>query len=123
MTRKIYLCLKVEDRKLFDVKHDELLKLVKPIYGLCDLGDYWNVTIDNHLTKNLGMERVVSEASMYFRFDGTTLYGINVNNVYNNINTGTKKLQKAADLSLKTFESKPRVYDNFTFLGTEISTD
>lgn len=40
MTRNKYLRPKAEDRQFFDVDYDELLKLVKPLYGLCDSGDY-----------------------------------------------------------------------------------
>lgn len=69
------------------------------------------------------MKRAVSDASIYFRFDGTTLYGITGHYFDDNINAGTKKFQKEAELSLKIFEPKPREYDNFTFFGTEISTD
>lgn len=40
LTRTIYLRPKTEDRHLFGVGEDELLKMLKPLYGLCDSGDY-----------------------------------------------------------------------------------
>lgn len=39
-TREVYLRPKAEDRHLFGVSEEEILKLKKPLYGLCDAGDY-----------------------------------------------------------------------------------
>lgn len=70
LTRTMYLRPKPEDRHLFGVNEHELLKLLKPLYGLCDSGDYWNATSDENLTNELDMERAVSDMSMYFKFHG-----------------------------------------------------
>lgn len=39
LTRPVFLCPKPEDRKYFETGDDEVLMLVKPLYGLCDPGD------------------------------------------------------------------------------------
>lgn len=39
LTRQVYVCPKKRDRSHYGVKEGELLKLVEPIYGLCDSGN------------------------------------------------------------------------------------
>lgn len=120
LTRDVYLRPKVSDRHLFDVKDDELLKLNKPLYGLCDSGDYWNATIEQHLTKDMHMVKAISDPSLYFRFHDNILIGLTGNYVDDNLNAGNVAFQKESELTLNMFESKPRTYDNFSFFGTQI---
>lgn len=94
MMRTVYLRPKSEDMILFDVSKYELLKLVKPLYGLCNSGDYWNVTIDNHLINSLKMERAISDTSMLFMFDRKKLCGITGNYVDDNLHAGTKLFEQ-----------------------------
>lgn len=54
-TREVYLRPKPEGRHTFGVSKPEILKLKKPFYSLFDSGDYWNVTINNHLTNERKM--------------------------------------------------------------------
>lgn len=122
LTRAVYLNPKPEDRHLFGLLTDYLLKLVKPLYGLCDSGDYWNITIDDHLKHDLCMTKAVSDVSLYFKFKGDQLYGITGNYVDDNINAGTPEFEKETEATLKKFESKPRVYDSFSFFGTQVKT-
>lgn len=43
---------------------NKIIKLIKPLYGLCDSDYYWNATVDRHLTNGLGAERFTFEDSM-----------------------------------------------------------
>lgn len=38
--RLLYLRPRAEDRHLFDLGEDELLKIALPLFGICDAGDY-----------------------------------------------------------------------------------
>ena len=40
LTREIYLKPKERDKKYFDVAHDEVLRLIQPLCGTPDSGDY-----------------------------------------------------------------------------------
>ncbi len=40
-SRESFLKLRREDIELFDISPDEILRLGKPLYGICDAGDYW----------------------------------------------------------------------------------
>lgn len=75
----MFLRPKTEDRCLFDVGENDILKLIKPLYSLYDSGDYWYATIDRHLTKDLGMERAMSDFTLNFRFQNGNLTALTVN--------------------------------------------
>lgn len=55
------------------------------------------------------MKRALSDASMYYKFDGTTFYCFTGSYVDDSINASTKKFQKEAELILKTVELKLRL--------------
>ncbi len=44
-----------------------ILKLLRPLYGLADSGDYWDATFAEHLKKNLGTQAVASDMTLYGR--------------------------------------------------------
>ena len=39
--------------KEFGIPPDEIFRLIKPLYGLCDAGDYWYLTLRSFLKDNL----------------------------------------------------------------------
>jgi hypothetical protein len=39
--------------KAMDLASDEFLKLIKPLYGLCDSGDRWHHTLRHHHMQDL----------------------------------------------------------------------
>lgn len=120
--KEVYLRPKAEERHLLGFSAHEILKLKKPLYGLYDSGDYWNATIDNHLTNELNMKRVVSDLSLNFKFNDGKQSGNTGNYGDDNLNAGREMFQKDAELTLTIFESKPSVYDNFNFFGNRIIT-
>jgi hypothetical protein len=46
---------------------DQVLKLLRPLYGLCDAGDYWASTKLDHLTKDLGLTQAVGDSGLFFQ--------------------------------------------------------
>lgn len=50
--------------------------------------------MDEHITKELKMERAVSDVSLYFRFKEEKITGITGNYVDDNINAGSNDFQK-----------------------------
>eukprot|EP00170_Pyropia_yezoensis_P001807 contig_7709_g1811 len=68
-TRDLYLRPRAEDRHLFDLAEDEVLLLVLPLYGICDAGDYWHVTLTSHIEEDLGMVPLVSDPALYAKRD------------------------------------------------------
>lgn len=47
------------------LKSNQLLKLLKPLYGLSDSVDYWHVTMRNHLVNDLQMHSLTGDL-VYF---------------------------------------------------------
>ena len=48
-TREVYILPKPKDRRFFGLSDGHMLKLKKPIYGIPDAGDYWDVTIHDQI--------------------------------------------------------------------------
>lgn len=60
----------------FHLDADTLLKLLNPMYGLSESGDYWGGTFRKHLLNNIGMESCVSEPALLFKHLGQELSGM-----------------------------------------------
>ncbi len=121
-TREIYIKRRKEDLKYFKVREDDLLHLVKPLYGICDAGDYWGATFRSHITKNLKMTPLDGDPSLYVKeMDGDT-EGLLGNYVDDNIFAGTKVIWDLARQTQDTFDSKELEWDDFQFVGVKIET-
>lgn len=120
--RDVYIRAKLEDKPVFNLKKDKILKLKKPFYGLYDSGDYWNATIDHHLAQELQISRAVSDPSLFFKIKHGKLRGTIGNYVDDSLLAGDDKFQIDTCLTLNIFESKERICDTFTFFGNQIVT-
>ncbi len=54
----------VRPTKEFKLSQGHLLKLLKPLYGLSDSGDYWNATMSRHLREDLLMKPSALDISL-----------------------------------------------------------
>ncbi len=72
LLREVYL----RPNKHLQAPAGYILKLLRPLYGLVDSGDYWHATFVEHLTKKLGMKTVSSDMSLFFRQARGQLTGI-----------------------------------------------
>ena len=61
----------------FVLEPHERFELLRPLYGLCDVGDLCHRTLEKHLTKNLGLIVTKTDPSLYFSFRSVKLVGIN----------------------------------------------
>jgi hypothetical protein len=55
LMRKIFLQPAKKDLDYFEMTSDEVLQLLRPLYGLADAGDYWNATMVDHMLNDLGL--------------------------------------------------------------------
>lgn len=72
------------------LKPDKVLKLLKPLYGLAESGDYWGRTFRNHLEKKLGMQSIVADPSFYFQKREKKLNGLCATYVDDTLHAGNK---------------------------------
>jgi Reverse transcriptase (RNA-dependent DNA polymerase) len=102
----------------------ELLKLVQPLYGLADAGDYWSQTLTRfHLTE-LSMEQATDEIALFFRGVADRLVGISATYVDDILQAGTKEFRRDALAALhKNFDMKPAENPPFTFASIRIRTN
>lgn len=69
----------INSPKEFNLKPDELIKLLKPLNGLAESGDHWGRKLRYHLEENLGIETCVSVAALFFKKLGKNTYWIIIN--------------------------------------------
>eukprot|EP00168_Porphyra_purpurea_P020863 TRINITY_DN895_c0_g1_i6.p1 TRINITY_DN895_c0_g1~~TRINITY_DN895_c0_g1_i6.p1 ORF type:complete len:1091 (+),score=259.84 TRINITY_DN895_c0_g1_i6:1132-4404(+) len=123
-SRRIYLRPRPADRQYFVLEEDELLLLLRPLYGVVDAGDYWNATITNHVEGDLVMRALTSDPALYVKWgsDGSVV-GLLAAYVDDLFMAGNKKFQTETEATLRRFEAKLREYDKMEFVGVSVDTD
>ena len=116
--REIY----IRPTKEFRLNENQLLRLLKTLYGLTDAGDYWDVTMTNHLKKDLNMSQASLDISIFFKMIRGKLTGMSGMYVDDGIHAGNDEFLKLCDRSQKRFKSKPREMGTFTFAGVRVET-
>lgn len=117
LQREVY----IKPGKDFGLGSDKLLKLLRPLYGLADSGDYWGATFSQHITKELGMEPTIGDSAFFYKNDGGRLVGMTTTYVDDALQAGTPGFSKLVEKTEKEFECKPREYDRTTFVGKRIN--
>lgn len=115
---------KQADAPLFSLNEDEISKLIRPIYGTTDAGDYWNVTVDKHAKSDLGMEPLTGDSSLYVKTvsgkeEASGLMGMLVDD---GLICGNENFQILTEATLQKFDSRPRQWDNVDFYGLRIES-
>lgn len=65
MTREVYLQPRAEDRAYFRTGADERLQLLRPLYGICDDGDYRAATCTAQVENDLSMTATPGDPGLY----------------------------------------------------------
>jgi hypothetical protein len=97
-----------------------LLKLLKPLYGLCDSGHYWLKTLSDHLQNSFSMKSTTGDPAMTYEAVNDKIAGVTSAYVDDLLMAGTKELEKETELTSQNFVSRKREYDQVRFGGTEI---
>ena len=123
LSPELFLQPKPKDAALFSLSEGETLKLLKPIYGTTDAGDYWNVTVDRHARDDLGMKARTGDSSLYIKpRQGREAEGLMGMLLNDGLLCGNTEFQRLTEATLKKFDSKPREWDNVEFYGLKIKT-
>lgn len=119
LMREVY----VRPTKEFRLSSNQLLRLLKPLYGLSDSGDYWHSTFSNHLTRDLNMTLTTGDLSLFFRVVEGKLRGMTGAYVDDIIGTGDAAFEKESEVTGERFQSKARETGNFQFAGIQIEKE
>jgi hypothetical protein len=107
---------------LLNLGEDELLQVIKPLYGLSDSGDYWAETIPAHHIDDLLMTQATAEFSLFFKSLDGKLIGASGVHVDDLLQIGTLDFRRQAIAKLgAVFDGKNPETMPFTFTGLEIS--
>ena len=104
----------------FKLSHNQLLHLLKPLYGLPDSRDYWHVTFARYRANELGVTHTTGDLSLFFKVVHGKLACITGAYVDDTIGSGTNSFEKESRLTEQRFRSKAREYDSTTFVGIEV---
>ena len=118
LMRKVYL----RPPKELNLSSDELIEIIKPLYGLPDAGDYWDRTMADHLRRDLNMVPTYDDIALYFLYEDKELQGLIGVYVDDSLICGNKNLLDITEQTLHKFESRDRELDNTTFAGVNVST-
>jgi len=122
MTRDLYIRVRPKDAKYFELEDGDLLRLLKPLYGVADSGDYWDVTFATHVKEDLGMSPLTGDPALFIKRDEDNVDGMLGAYVDDTCMGGNEKFQNLTLATLDKFESKPRVWDQFDFIGVSVRT-
>ena len=84
----------IRPAKEFRLNENQLLRLLKPLYGLTDAGDYWDATMTNHLKNDLGMSQTSLDISLFFKMIRGKLAGMSGMYVDDGIHAGNDEFFK-----------------------------
>jgi hypothetical protein len=114
--RELYL----EPPKELNLSSGNLLKLVKPLYGLCDSGDRWHSTLRHHHVVDLQMEPLITDPGLCFRRVGERLIGMSGCYVDDMLRCGTPEHFQSSNATSALFDATPEVWRKAKFAGVNM---
>jgi hypothetical protein len=81
----------------FDLNANQVLKLLRQLYGLANSGDYWRSTLLNHLKEELGMKQTVGDPAMFFKMLDSKLQGMCATHVDDALHAGNKVYEEITE--------------------------
>lgn len=118
--RKLIRDIYIRPSKEFKLNYNQLLKLLKPLYGLSESGDYWHETFFKHVHEDFAMTPTAGDLSFFFKIVRGKLQGMIETHVDDTIGAGTGRFADESRITERQFESKARQYDSFTFAGIQV---
>lgn len=97
-----------------------VLRLIKPLYGLADSGDYWGSTSSRHHQMDLGMRNTCGDLSLYYRRNKGKLVGLSGVVVDDTLQCGTEEFWDITSKTMDKFKSKDRKTIKVVFAGIQV---
>lgn len=114
--------VKLEDREAFRILEDGELHLQKPLYEVYDVGNYWGLTMEDHLTGDIYMIATTGEQALFTEMQNSGVVRICRSYVDDSFNAGTFAFGKLSETTLAKFDTRARLYGTFHFNGGQIHT-
>lgn len=74
--------------KVLGLPSTEMIRLIKPLYGIADAGDYWLTKLRDHLTTNLSMDQSFPDPALFLKKTDGNLIGLTGTYVDDTLHTG-----------------------------------
>lgn len=104
------------------ITDNEVLELLRPLYGVFNAGDYRRLPFHYHLEKDLDMSSTTGDPALYINLSDFKLDGMVGILVDDKLRTGTSEFEKRTFKSLEKFDFKPQIYGNLDFFEKIIKT-
>ena len=88
----------------FELGPDECLKLLRPLYGLCDAGDLWHATLDKHHRLDMNMKAFRIDPAFYYMMEEGVLKGLSGTYVDDLIRSGDQHFKQVSKKTNEKFE-------------------
>jgi hypothetical protein len=90
----------------FELNSNQVLKLLRPLYGLAYSGDYWESTLLNHLKEELEMKQTVGDPAMFFKMLVNKLQGLCATYMDDALHAGSKVYERITEKVMKRFKCR-----------------
>ena len=108
LSREVFVRPRARDARYFGVHDDEGLEVLLPLHGLPDAGDYWDVTVLDHVGNELGMEPLVGDPRLFVKDGANEFQGLLGGCVDDFLMGGDTHFQTLTEKRLQQFDSKLR---------------
>lgn len=99
------------------MEDEELLLIVKPIYGLSDAGDYWYTTLRSFMRDEFGIDKIASDLAFYLQHSDNgiiRMMGTYVDEICIDSDDTFEEISKLVE---QRFDSNPSVHGGLHFVG------
>ena len=102
---------------------NELVQVIRPLYGLPDAGEYWNETLSNHLREHCQFQQSTTDFCLWIRTTAQKLLALATTYVDDVLIAATPDaLERFKAISLKRFDVKFDSSATLSYLGLQINT-
>lgn len=106
--------------KEITLKPAQLIKLLKPLYGLSESSDYWGRTLKRNLEDERGITSGTSDAALFFKKIGDNLIGAFATYVDDTLHVGNKDYSELVKNTENKFNCKTQEWNDTQFAGIQL---
>lgn len=106
----------------FELGPDQIQKLLKPLYGLVGIGDFWGKTLSEYFQKDLSKENVVGDEALLLNLMKGSLQGLCATYADDIPQAGNEDFYYDTRSIERKFQYKAREFDNIHFAGLHVET-